>query len=961
MMDPHAGNVYHMPGSVALERCSSGQSLQTYSFTDADRTLLSDGAFHTFTVETGTTTLGIADGSTPICITFLDLSQYHLGTHVKSNADGTIPYLVIEGTPPSPPIIPQAPAGAVTVYTQSDNTGVMTNPQTTYLNSYIDSASLGNLNLGQGKLYITFTMKDPRAGNVYDTPVGISLESCASCNDLQKYFFTDADRTLLADQAFHTFMVETGTTTSTYADGTRPVFIEFFGLSQYQYGTQIKSNAAATIPALIIQTPPPPDPCIAAGTCVSNVLFLPGIEGSRLYRPNYAGGTDKLWEPNIDSDVKDLYMNSDGTSTRLDVYTKEGDVINELPDGENIYKSFIEKINDLKTNGTIADWEPIAYDWRLSLDDILTYGNDVQGRIYYSGDLRSTSTPYIIQELRNLAATSKTGKVTIVAHSNGGLLAKRLTELLGSAESAELIDKMIFVAVPQAGTPTAIAAGLHGYEQDNVLGLVTSKSTARTLASAAPMEYQLLPSAQYFTYIDDLVVAFDPSLTDWISRYGSIIHSQDRLYQFLTDTFGRVDPETGDINQPIQFNSALLSSAETLHASLDTWTPPTGVQLTQIAGWGVPKTVDGITYRGKGAGVTPEANFTIDGDGTVVVPSALWTSTTTGATNYWVDLAAWNRRLTNTIAFGFFDTSHRNIFEVPDLDQLISDQITNITKPLSDYNYLSIETPTASGKRLRYSLHSPLTLNLYDVEGRHTGISTSTGQVEEQIPGTYYTEFGDVKYLFSDASANANIIMNGYATGTFTFNVDEYSGNTLTTSTTFKDIPTTASTIVSLGVQSDISTLSSMMVDENGDGKNVFTITPKIGETVNYEPPAPVPESRSGSGGGGVYTPVIAAVSVATSTATDSTSSPQAIIVPIATTTPEVATSTEIAQIKKKVYASIVKGQKTVSTSKPKEASLKASQTASVYEVSQQLGLKKLAEAVYNGLHGFWLAIKSLF
>ena len=574
------------------------------------------------------------------------------------------------------------------------------------------------------------------------------------------------------------------------------------------------------------------DPCVATNTCVSNVMFLPGIEGSRLYRPDYNGGTDQLWEPNIDADVRDLYMNPDGTSTRVDVYARTGDILDELPNGENIYKSFIAKMNALRdTQHLINDWEPIAYDWRLSLDDILNYGNDINGRVYYSGDLRATSTPYIIQELRHLAATSKTGKVTIVAHSNGGLLAKRLTELLGSTESSNLIDKMIFIAVPQVGTPMAIPADLHGYKQDHVMGLVTSNSTARTLASASPMAYNLLPSAQYFTYVDDPVVTFDSTLPDWTSRYGSVIHSQSSLHQFLTDTYGRTDSQTGDFNQPTQLSNSLLSAAETLHATLDNWAPPTGVQLTQIAGWGIPKTVNGVIYKKNGTGVQLEPDFTIDGDGTVVVPSALWTSIAEGAMNYFVNLATWNSRFANTATFGLLGAEHGNIFEVPSLTQFVSDQIINIAKPLTNYAYFSMQSPIG-GSRLRYALHSPLTLNLYDNEGRHTGISTSTGQIEEQIPGTYYTEFGDVKYLFSDASTTAHVVMNGYAPGTFTFNVDQYSGDTLTASTTFKDIPTTPSSVVSLGIQSDISTLSSMIVDQNGDGTIDATLTPKLNGTV---------------------------------------------------------------------------------------------------------------------------------
>ena len=130
----------------------------------------------------------------------------------------------------------------------------------------------------------------------------------------------------------------------------------------------------------LTSNPVAPATCTPSATCASNVLFLPGIEGSRLYKPD-GSGADRLWEPNIDSDVRDLYLNPDGSSARNDIYAKEGDVIDELPDGENIYKSFIAKMNGLKTGGTINDWEPIAYDWRLSLDDLLNYGNDVNGRI----------------------------------------------------------------------------------------------------------------------------------------------------------------------------------------------------------------------------------------------------------------------------------------------------------------------------------------------------------------------------------------------------------------------------------------------------------------------------------------------------------------------------------------------------------------------------------------------------
>lgn len=564
--------------------------------------------------------------------------------------------------------------------------------------------------------------------------------------------------------------------------------------------------------------------------CYSNVLFLPGIEGSRLYRHDYAGGTEKLWEPFGDGNVRDLYLSENGEGLRDDVYAKERDILDEQPGGLNIYKSFIGKMDELTADGTIQDWEPIAYDWRLSLDDLLRYGNDVDGRLYYTGLLRATSTPYIIQELRRLAATSKTRKVTIVAHSNGGLLAKRLTEALGPEASA-LIDKMIFVAVPQVGTPYATYVGMHG-QNVGPGGIAASRSVTRPFASTSPMFYHLLPSAGYFTSVEDPVVTFGSSLPDWQSRYGSEIDSQESLHAFLTDSYGRVDAETGDVNQPVQLKDALLTSAESLHADLDNWTPPTGVQLTQIAGWGVPSTLSKLNYVSSNSTITPVASTTIDGDGIVVVPSALWTSSVDGAMNYLVDLQRYNKDNSISTGFGFFPFEHGRILEATKVIDFVTDQITESQESLASYTYFSTIAPPSNKPRLRYTLHSPLSLNAYDGEGRHTGISTTTNQIEWQIPGSYYAEYGDVKYLFTDPDVPVHVVMEGYDTGTFTLEVEELLGDDVQTFTTWQDMPVTTDTEVTIDQPGDFSTLSPLTIDKNGDGVVDYEIAPVANGTL---------------------------------------------------------------------------------------------------------------------------------
>lgn len=610
------------------------------------------------------------------------------------------------------------------------------------------------------------------------------------------------------------------------------------------YGANFSLGASGMTPFLSLceddcTTPAVPPPCVSQ--CNSNVLFLPGIESSRLYDTD--NGETQLWEPEGDARSQNLALDGSGKSLRPDIYTR--DVVDTGYGIYGMYDSFIQSMNALKSSGAISDWAAVPYDWRLSLDQILSSGAENGGNISYT---TATDSPYIIQELKQLAATSKTGKVTIVAHSNGGLVAKALTQKLG-ADASKYIDKIIFVAVPQVGTPEAIGALLDGYDQEVTLGQSLdflpgvekiSESEMRSLGDNSPSAYNLLPSASYFSIVTDPAVTFSTSTApDWALRYGPAITSEDMLADFLTDQTHRPVPLPDDVHEPAILNVNLLAQSQAVHAALDAWVPPEGVQLIQIAGWGVPTTLSGIEY-GKGTDgttITENPEFTVDGDKVVVAPSALWTSTTAGATDYWVNLEAINNRdpLAKVIPqfAAALGKDHGNILTIPQLDSFISDIVTNSLQPLTAYQYITTTKPSydPSDKRLEYALHSPLTLDLYDDQGRHTGISTTTGMIEEEIPGTYYTEFGGVKYIFAEENSSQTINMTGYANGTFTLNINELQGDSaIVASTTFADVPTTPQTTATVQIANDLSSISNLAV---ADGPSSISLTPALDGSVS--------------------------------------------------------------------------------------------------------------------------------
>jgi hypothetical protein len=299
---------------------------------------------------------------------------------------------------------------------------------------------------------------------------------------------------------------------------------------------------------------------------------------------------------------------------------------------------------------------------------------------------------------------------------------------------------------------------------------------------------------------------------------------------------GRSAPEAGDLNAPAVGNAFLLQYANTIHQTLDAWAPSPGVRVFQIAGWGVD-TLATIKYtqKKKGENYIWRENFvmTEDGDGTVVVPSAHAMNTSSDVERWWVNLGKYNILLP-----GFLSTKHADILEVQEVREFIKENI--LLRSTTTQKFITSSRPSVNNadKRLRYFLHSPLSLELYDDEGHHVGYSTTTGILEEQIPGAYYGEFGEVKYISVPASTTLHVVMDGYATDVFTLTIEEVEGDTVIATTTFVDIPSSTSTIVTMDfTDGTIANASSLSIDSNGDGVIDHNLTAVLGGEVTLPTP----------------------------------------------------------------------------------------------------------------------------
>ncbi|MFA6253900.1 MAG: alpha/beta hydrolase [Candidatus Paceibacterota bacterium] len=572
----------------------------------------------------------------------------------------------------------------------------------------------------------------------------------------------------------------------------------------------------------------------------SSVVFIPGVEASFLYRQE-PGCTlfnceNELWVPNRNDDARKLFMTTAGESVDPSIYTREV-IDNAFLGFMPIYDGFIKSMNKMVAAGDIADFEPLPYDWRFDLDKVVARGATTTKGISYTSDLSAGQLPYMIAEIQKLANRSKNGKVTIVAHSNGGLVAKALMQKLqemktsNQSDLVDKIDKVILVAVPQLGTPEAIPTMLHGADQALGYGFLLNQSVARQAVENMPSAYNLLPSTKYFATVQEPVIKFDQSavkIMPGLASYGTEISSADKLQQFaLGQLDGRAKPAVTNLATPNILNSQMFTKSQITHDNLDNWQFPTTTEVIQIAGWGIP-TLKTTEYLAKDNKLDIHPLLTTDGDGTVVSPSA--TGAVGSHRDFYLDIQKYNEVNNKSWV-------HKDIFEMSSVQQEITNLIKN-TIDLPNYFSLAKPTPTAGQKNLLISVHSPVSLNAYDNLGNHTGLipnpnpNSDLQLIEEDIPNSKYLDFGEGKYIvlpFGNGLAPANyaIKLAGLSFGIFSYEQEETTDGVSTTTVSFTDIPVTPMTIASLNVSAGTST--TLLIDADGDGKNDFAVKPNTG------------------------------------------------------------------------------------------------------------------------------------
>lgn len=489
-------------------------------------------------------------------------------------------------------------------------------------------------------------------------------------------------------------------------------------------------------------------------TCCSNVLFIPGFQASRLLIPN-----NKLWEPNRNLDVEKLFLNEKGIPN---IAAEVSEIIDKGI-GYKIYDSLIKEMDSLVLDHKINSWLPYPYDWR-------------KNQIELAKDIAPT--------FERLASSSITGKVHIVSHSNGGLVAKALLKALKDKGKENLIDSIIFIAVPHLGTPKAIASILYGYDQQIAKGLILNQKTARQFGYNMPGAYGLLPK-------------------NYIPGVGGVASSSN------------------DLEKPIAVNKHLINQAKKLHQVLDSIDFP---KVFSITGWNI-QTLDSLSTATK------------RGDGTVIASSS-----DIFDEGYYFNLAKFNQENKRNISHADITEAPPVLALIKDIVSSTTDN-TSVYGSYINKNY-----PILSKKdeNLQIKMFSPIDIHVYDSEGRHTGLVLNQKRreiemdmepgfvtfIDEEIPNSSYSEFMGVKSITVPNQGKYTLKGIGTDAGVFTLQTSILnSQDEEKVLARYEELPVLKDSKIELNIDTQTNSSKDLKIDIENDG--IFEKTVKANKRKN--------------------------------------------------------------------------------------------------------------------------------
>jgi len=553
-------------------------------------------------------------------------------------------------------------------------------------------------------------------------------------------------------------------------------------------------------------TPTPTSTPTPTPTPKTPLILIPGIGGSELKinemkvwaeDTGHGGKFSYLYPKNENVWLNEDKMGEFGEDDYYDVLRMKTDGITSEANigltGNLVVRAYQGAIDFFISNGyeLNKDFFVFPYDWR----------KDISG-----------TKSFLDEEIQQIKTQTGSAKVDIVAHSMGGLVAR---SYISDAARALNVRKLFTLGTPHLGSVSSLKALRYGYCLAIEIGpfcLSLAPSEMKDIVQNMISDYELVPSKAYFNFYSG--------------------EDSSHPYPYRTESGSLNYNQIKNLLTGLSYNTLLFNPSEAFHNLDNSLSNTNGVDVTVIAGSGIPtlgQIIEKKTTSLLGIQYVQKDILNINGDKTVPLLSAsLIDSDKNKSLLGDAEVFYTNQEHGELAASGSALNLVKNILE--GRDQLPDDVLT--------------EPYSFSGTQV--SVHSPVNINVYDASDNHTG-PTSNGDFETNIPGSTYDTLDDAKFIFLPDDGVYTIKFEATDQGSFDFKIRSYEDNVNTSTVLYNDIPLTVST----KAQTVLDTLSSqppiLQVDQDGNGTIDSNIEPTDENSTPTIAPTTAPTSSSTS------------------------------------------------------------------------------------------------------------------
>lgn len=510
------------------------------------------------------------------------------------------------------------------------------------------------------------------------------------------------------------------------------------------------------------------------------VIFIPGIGGSELKAKQ-----DIFWS--YDNGHGGIFSHAYKEGEKIWVNPEEAawpgdddyfDVLRLKDDGETSAAA-------LSLTGNLTEFGYTEID---PFFEGIGYKKEVNFFVYpydWRKDIRTTKEGLdkLIEEVKQRSGQPK---VNIVAHSMGGLVARYY---IADEEKAKNVGKLISLGVPHLGTVEALKAVMYGtwigYDF-RLFWIGIPPSEIKDVSQNMPGMFTLQPSSEYFNFYNN--------------------DDREHLYPFFDERDIDQNNEKGTLNftkiknllTNLYYNMKVFGIAEQFHSYVNPFlNQSNNVRLYHIAGSSQPtlgQIKEGWWINWPFKIFNRYEEIYINGDDTVPLYSATLKNSfrdlSAGAKIYYVEQT--HDKLVNINGEGM--QTVKAILEEGDIPVTVKDQKISL-----EGQHLSVDQDTD--------------LDLYDEDGNHTGLK-SNGEVETNIPDTFFDTLGNTKHVFVKKKAKkVKVKVTPKKETKINFTISYYQEDTVKKTSVYRNIPVTAISQIEFDLDPKVIMSPSLPID----------------------------------------------------------------------------------------------------------------------------------------------------